>query len=105
MNAPSPRPQVRHMRRACVVAFVGLVLTAGAARGDDRIDVGLLLGSTRATDEGAALQFGRALTYQALVRMSMGQTDGLKKMRIMRKDLARVYTEMRARELAAVPKG
>ena len=47
------------------MALLGLVLTAGAARGDDRIDVGLLLGSTRATDEGTALQFARALTYQA----------------------------------------
>ena len=33
--------------------------------------------------------------------MSMGQTDGLKKVRNMKKDLARVYTELRARELAA----
>jgi opacity protein-like surface antigen len=75
MNAPSPRPQVRQMRRACFVAFVGLVLTAGAARGDDRIDVGLLLGSTRATDEGAALQFGRALTYQATVAWRVWRND------------------------------
>jgi opacity protein-like surface antigen len=63
------------MRRACVVAFVGLVLTAGAARGDDRIDVGLLLGSTRATDEGAALQFGRALTYQATFAWRVWRND------------------------------
>jgi opacity protein-like surface antigen len=42
-----------------------MVLTAGTASADDRVDVGLLLGSTRATDEGTALQFGRALTYQA----------------------------------------
>jgi large subunit ribosomal protein L29 len=32
---------------------------------------------------------------------SMGHTDGLKKMQILKKDLARVYTELRARELAA----
>ena len=32
MNTPSPRPQMRHMRRECFMAFVGLVLTAGAAR-------------------------------------------------------------------------
>ena len=43
--------------------------------------------------------------FRLRFQMSMGQTDGLKKMRIMRKDLARVYTEMRARELAAVAKG
>ena len=63
------------MRRACLAAFVGLVLTAGAARGDDRIDVGLLLGSTRATDEGAALQFGRALTYQATFAWRVWRSD------------------------------
>jgi len=39
--------------------------------------------------------------FRLRFQMSMGQTDGLKKMRIMRKDLARVYTEIRARELAA----
>ena len=33
-------------------------------------------------------------------QMSMGHTDGLKKVRNMKKDLARVYTELRARELA-----
>ena len=43
--------------------------------------------------------------FRLRFQMSMGQTDGLKKMRIMRKDLARVYTEIRARELAAAPKG
>ena len=39
--------------------------------------------------------------FRLRFQMSMGQTDGLKKMRIMKKDLARVYTELRARELAA----
>jgi len=37
--------------------------------------------------------------FRLRFQMSMGQADGLKKMRIMRKDLARVYTELRAREL------
>ena len=41
------------------------------------------------------------LRFQA----SMGQTDGVKKLRTIRKDLARVYTELRARELAAAAKG
>ena len=63
------------MRRACLAAFVGLVLTAGTARSDDRIDVGLLLGSTRATDESAALQFGRALTYQATFAWRVWRSD------------------------------
>ena len=43
--------------------------------------------------------------FRLRFQMSTGQTDGLKKLRIMKKDLARVYTEMRARELAAVVKG
>jgi opacity protein-like surface antigen len=65
------------MRRRCLWAFVGLVLTAGAARADDRVDVGLLLGSTRTTDEGAALQFGRGLTYQATFGWRLWRNDRL----------------------------
>ena len=38
--------------------------------------------------------------FRLRFQMRMGQTDGLKKLRIMKKDLARVYTELRARELA-----
>jgi hypothetical protein len=43
------------------------VLGVGAsdAAAQSRFDVGLLLGSTRATDEGAVLQFDRGTTYQA----------------------------------------
>jgi large subunit ribosomal protein L29 len=43
--------------------------------------------------------------FRLRFQMSMGQTDGLKKVRNMKKELARVYTELRARELAAVAKG
>ena len=39
--------------------------------------------------------------FRLRFQMSMGQTDGLKKVRNMKKELARVYTELRARELAA----
>jgi len=39
--------------------------------------------------------------FRLKFQMSMGQTDGLKKIRNMKKDLARVYTELRAREMAA----
>jgi large subunit ribosomal protein L29 len=42
--------------------------------------------------------------FRLRFQMSMGQTDGLKKVRNLKKDLARVYTELRARELA-VQKG
>ena len=40
--------------------------------------------------------------FRLRFQMSMGQTEGLKKLRTIKKDLARVYTELRARELAAV---
>jgi large subunit ribosomal protein L29 len=36
--------------------------------------------------------------------MSMGQTDGLKKIRNMKKDRARIYTVLRERELAGAKK-
>jgi hypothetical protein len=42
-----------------------LLWSHDAAAGDTRFDVGLLLGSTRATDEGTVLTFDRATTYQA----------------------------------------
>src|SRR5262249_46887218 len=38
---------------------------AAPASADSRVDVGLLLGSTSATDEAPALQFNRGTTYQA----------------------------------------
>jgi len=63
------------MRTVWSLALLGLVLTAGAARGDDRVDVDLLLGSTRATDERTALQFGRALTYQATFAWRVWKND------------------------------
>ena len=44
-------------------------------------------------------------SFRIKFQMSMGQTDGLKKVRNMKKELARVYTELRARELAAAAKG
>ena len=37
-------------------------------------------------------------------QMSMGQMDGLKKVRQMRKDRARIYTILRERELAGEKK-
>ena len=40
-------------------------------------------------------------SFRLRFQMKMDQTDGLKKRRIMKKDLARVYTELRARELAS----
>ena len=38
-------------------------------------------------------------SFQLRFRMSMGQTEGLKKIREMRKDKARLLTYLRAKEL------
>jgi len=38
--------------------------------------------------------------FRLRFQMSMGQMDGLKKVRAMRKDRARIYTTLRERELA-----
>jgi len=43
-------------------------------------------------------------TFRLKFQMSMGQTDGLKKLRAMRKDKARMLTILRERELAAEKK-
>ena len=51
------------------------------------------------------LRDGAEQMFRLRFQMSMGQTDGLKKIRNMKKELARVYTELRARELAATAKG
>ena len=39
--------------------------------------------------------------FRLKFQMSMGQMEGLKKLRSTKRDLARVYTELRAREIAA----
>jgi large subunit ribosomal protein L29 len=39
--------------------------------------------------------------FRLKFQMSMGQMDGLKKVRAMKKDRARIYTVLRERELAA----
>lgn len=48
-----------------IVALLVLSAWSAPAAAQTRFDVGLLLGSTKATDEGSALQFARATTYQA----------------------------------------
>jgi hypothetical protein len=48
-----------------LVALVLLLTGRSAVAEEPRFDVGLLLGSTRATDEGMVLSFDRATTYQA----------------------------------------
>jgi large subunit ribosomal protein L29 len=43
-------------------------------------------------------------TFRIRFQMSMGQTDGLRKMREMRKDKARLLTYLRQRELKGAAK-
>ena len=43
--------------------------------------------------------------FRLQFQMSMGQTDGLKKARAMRKTRARIYTILRERELSAAGTG
>ncbi len=42
--------------------------------------------------------------FRLKFQMSIGQMDGLKKVRVMRRDRARIYTILRERELAAEKK-
>ena len=57
---------------AVVCAMLGIAATNASAQ--SRFDVGLLLGSTAATDEGTVLQFDRGTTYQATVAWPVWRT-------------------------------
>ena len=67
-TAGPPRHQ-RGMSNAIIlaVAIAALSLSHDARADESRFDVGLLIGSTRATDEGGALTLNRGTTYQANV--------------------------------------
>lgn len=52
------------MKAPTLAALLVWSLLAAPASADTRADVGLLLGSTRATDDAPVLQFDRATTYQ-----------------------------------------
>lgn len=54
-----------------------LSLPTVEAAAQSRSDVGLLLGSTNATNEGSALQFDRATTYQATFAWRVWRADGM----------------------------
>jgi large subunit ribosomal protein L29 len=61
----------------------------------------------RDLDEAALKNHLREMDEQMFrlqFQMSMGQTDGLKKIRTMKKDRARIYTVLRERELAGATK-
>ncbi len=65
------------MRAATVCVMVGLCSAPAFAQA--RYDVGLLLGSTKASNEASVLQFDRATTYQATFawRVWQGQIVGV----------------------------
>jgi large subunit ribosomal protein L29 len=50
-----------------------------------------------ATELGQKLQEGAEQTFRLRFQMSMGQTDGVKKVRFLRKERARILTVMRER--------
>src|SRR5439155_9671103 len=68
---------VDYMKMATAVAVAGVVIGVGRAEtaAQSRFDVGLLLGSTMATDEGTVLQFDRGTTYQATFAWRVWGTD------------------------------
>lgn len=65
------------MRKAILTSVV-LAWSCATAAAQTRFDVGLLLGSTRATDEGEVLRFDRATTYQATFAFDVWRRDAVK---------------------------
>jgi hypothetical protein len=65
------------MRKAILTSVV-LAWSCATAAAQTRFDVGLLLGSTRATDEGQVLQFDRATTYQATFAFDVWRGEAVK---------------------------
>ena len=63
------------MRLLIGIVTAVVALSSVEATAQSRVDVGLLLGSTRATDEGAVLQFDRATTFQATVAWRTWSSD------------------------------
>ena len=64
------------MRVIALLLFLGVWSAPAGAQ--SRVDVGLLLGSTKASDEGTALQFDRATTYQATFAWRVWQNDAVR---------------------------
>ena len=63
------------MKLAVLVGLAVFGLGVLEASAQSRFDVGLLLGSTNATGEGAVLQFDRGTTYQATFAWHVWRTD------------------------------
>jgi hypothetical protein len=66
------------MQTQAILMTVLLMSGAASAGAQTRFDVGLLLGSTRATDEGTVLSFGRGTTYQATFAWDVWRGDSTK---------------------------
>jgi hypothetical protein len=66
------------MRTRMAVVVIAVVVALGnvKAAAQSRFDVGLLLSSTNATDEGAVLQFDRGTTYQVTFAWLVWRTGG-----------------------------
>ena len=58
-------PRAMSRFREALALMASLSVSAGTVLASERFDVGLMLGSTKASDEGAVLQFDRATTLQA----------------------------------------
>jgi len=63
------------MRRVWVLVVSALLIVSRSARGDDRMDVALLPGSTSATDASTPLRLDRGLTYQATFAWRVWSND------------------------------
>jgi hypothetical protein len=57
-----------------MLTCAALDFSAAEVSAQNRFDVGFMLGSTRATDEGTVLQFDRGTTYQATFAWRVGGT-------------------------------
>jgi len=66
------------MQTQAILMTVLLMSGAASAGAQTRFDVGLLLGSTRATDEGTVLSFERGTTYQATFAWDVWRGDSTK---------------------------
>jgi hypothetical protein len=65
------------MLRSIATLFL-LLASAAPAAAQTHLDVGLLLGSTRATNESPALEFDRGTTYQATLGWDLWERGGFR---------------------------
>jgi hypothetical protein len=66
------------MQRQAILMTALLMSGSATAGAQARFDVGLLLGSTRATDEGTVLSFDRGTTYKATFAWDVWRGDSTK---------------------------